>query len=121
MLGFVIRLLLSFYGRTFNGQLTESDITVGTTVVQLAKANAPRFWLTFANNGAATILISNSRAVTSTTGWPIAAGGTLGLSWIEDADLPTLDWYAISGGAGNSVHVLERVASGENESEGIPA
>ena len=32
MLGFVVQLLLSYYKRTFNGQLTESDVTVGTTV-----------------------------------------------------------------------------------------
>jgi hypothetical protein len=121
MFGFVVQLLLSYFKRTFDGQLTESDVTVGTTAVQLVKANAQRFWVTFANNGAATIQISNSRTVTSSTGWPIPAGGVIGFVWNQDSDLAALDWYAISAGAGNSVRVLERVASGENEPANLPA
>jgi hypothetical protein len=113
-MGFTDGLLSSYYGRTFNGQLNESDVTVGTSAVQLVKANPQRFWITFANNGAAAIAISNSRTVTSSTGWQIPPGGALGFSWINDADMPALDWYAISAGAGNGVHVLERVASGDN-------
>jgi hypothetical protein len=121
MLGFVDLLLLAYYGRTFNGQLTESDVPVGTSAVQLVKSNPQRFWVSFANNGAATIVISNSRAVAAGAGWPIPAGGALGFSWVNDADLSALDWYAISAAAGNDVHVLERIASGENDAAYIQA
>jgi hypothetical protein len=121
VLGFVDLLLAAWYGRTFNGQLSESDVTVGTGVVQLVKSNPQRFWIVFANNGAAAIAISNGRNPSATTGWQIPAGGALGFSWVGDADLSALDWYAISSGAGNSVHVLERIAAGENSIENLPA
>lgn len=120
MLGFVDLLLLNYYDRTFNGQMVESDVTVGTSVIQLVKSNPQRFWVVFANNGTATIVISHTRNPSATTGWPIPAGGALGFSWVNDADLSALDWYAISASGGNSIHVLERVASGENDGAYLP-
>jgi hypothetical protein len=120
-MGFVIRLLLAWYGRTFNGNKPETDVTVGVTVVQLLKPNQQRFWVSFSNNGAATVVISKSQVVTATTGWPIPAGGTLGFSWLGDGDISTEGWFGISAGAGNGVHIIEQIASGEDESRHLSA
>jgi hypothetical protein len=120
-MGFVIRLLLAWYGRTFNGNKNEKDVTVGTSVATLVTPNPQRFWLTFANNGAATVVVSRSNQVTATTGWPIPAGGALGFNWVQDGDMTTEAWFAISAAAGNGVHVIEQIASGEDESAKLSA
>lgn len=120
-MGFVVRLLWSYYARTFNGNKPESDVVVGVTVVQLLKPNPQRHWVAFANNGAATVVISKSQMVTATTGWPIPAGGALGFSWVNDSDISTDAWFGISLGAGNNVHIIEQLASGEDDSASLPA
>lgn len=121
MLGFVRRLLLDYYGRTFNTNVIEADFTVGTGIIQLALSKPDRFWITFTNNGAAAIVISTTRTPTATTGFVIPAGSSLGFSWLNDGDISTHDWFAISAAAGNAVHVIEQVASGAPDDESIPA
>ena len=105
-------LLFAEYGDELVCNFLETDVTVGTTVVQLARGNGRRIWLTMTNWGAAAISLSVNPAVTATTGLIIPPNGYLNFSWRADADLSTAQIYAISGGAGNSVHVSEQVLVG---------
>jgi hypothetical protein len=86
--------------------IIEADVTVGTTAIWLAPRGGAIIERIITNNGAAAIAISTLTSVTATKGIQLAAGGTLSFQALEDFDLATCDLYAISSGAGNSVHVI---------------
>jgi hypothetical protein len=105
-------LLALEFGDSLLCNFNESDVTVGTTAVTLVQGNGRRIWLTLTNWGAAAIAISTKPNVTATTGIIIPANGFLNINWRTDTDLPTSAIYAISSGAGNSVHITEQVLVG---------
>ena len=105
-------LLALEFGDSLLSNFNESDVTVGTTALILVAGNARRIWLTITNWGAAAIAISTKANVTATTGIIIPSNGFLNLNWRADADMSAAQIYAISSGAGNSVHLTEQVLVG---------
>ncbi len=105
-------LLAKEYGDQLLCNFNESDVTIGTTAIILAVGNPRRIWLTITNWGAAAISLSTKPNVTATTGIIIPPSGFLNLNWRADAEFVTGPIYAISSGAGNSVHLTEQVLVG---------
>lgn len=100
-------LIASYFGDRLEGAITESDVTVGVTAVKLVAGNRARADLIISNSGAAAVAISTSPAVTATTGMLIPAGGMQKFDWFTYLDLQCAEFWAISSGAGNGVHVVE--------------
>jgi hypothetical protein len=97
--------IASFYGDPLVSNIDDSDVTVGTTAILVAKRNGATITRVITNNGAATIFISSKSNIAANQGIALGAGGSLSLSAIEDFDLASCDLYAISGSSGNAVHV----------------
>lgn len=86
--------------------IDETDVTVGTSAILLAKRNGATVERIITNNGAAAIFISSRVGVAANTGIQLAAGGTLSFEARADFDLASCDLFAISTAAGNAVHVI---------------
>lgn len=105
-------LLAVEYGSELQTRIIESDVTVGTTAVSLIAGNGARIWISIQNTGAATIYVSTLSSLAVNQGFQVGAAGFLTFTWKEDGDLPTIALYAISGSAGNSVHVIQQILTG---------
>jgi hypothetical protein len=99
-------LLMQRYGDRLVSSIDETDVTVGTSVAWIAKRSGACIERIVSNCGAATIYVSGKSGVAANTGIPLAAGATLSLQAIVDFDLASCDLYAISGSAGNAVHII---------------
>jgi hypothetical protein len=99
-------LVRNWYGDDLVSNIDESDFTVGTTALLIAKRNGATIWRSITNNGAATIFVSAHSAVAANQGIAIGVGNSLILSAIVDFDLASCDLYAVSSGAGNAVHCI---------------
>lgn len=99
------------YGVSVVTQPRESDPTVGTTAVKLGTYANSRLGFYLSNNGANPIYIGFSPGVTAGAGIQVAAGGFFSTTWRMDGELVNSEVWAISGAAGNSVHVVESVLS----------
>jgi hypothetical protein len=99
-------LIAGFYGDELVSNIDETDYTVGTSALLIAKRNGATIERIITNNGAATIFVSSRPSVAANTGIALGAGNSLSISAIEDYDLASCDLYAISSGAGNAVHVI---------------
>jgi hypothetical protein len=98
--------LTSEYGDPLVSNIDETDFTVGTSALLIAKRNGATIKRAITNNGAAAIFISANPAVADNTGIQLGPGQTLILSALIDFDLASCDLYAISSGSGNAVHVI---------------
>lgn len=106
-------LLAAFYGFPFITQPEESDYTIGASVVPIgANVNGMRVVIILSNTGATDIAISFKYGVTITTGILIPSKGLYRLDWYYDGDLVQLPLYAISSGAGGTLHMVERFLTG---------
>jgi hypothetical protein len=85
----------------------ESDVTVATTAVKLGSYANTRVAITLSNTGTLTIAVGFSNAVTLTTGIVLTASGSIAINWVNDGELVMSDIWAISSGAGSTVHVVE--------------
>tara|TARA_Y100000310_G_scaffold37698_1_gene35364 strand:+ start:1231 stop:1509 length:279 start_codon:yes stop_codon:yes gene_type:complete len=84
------------------GQVKSSAVSVGTSATVLpATALTGRISITIQNNGANTVFVGHS-TVTTTNGYPLAAGDSLGLDIGQDALI-----YGIVASATENVRVLE--------------
>lgn len=109
----VRELLAAFYGGAFITQPMDSDYTIGTTAVALGDVRlGQRVARLLSNTGATNFAISYSRDVTITTGVLLLPGGTFKDDWYYDGDLEERTLYAISSGAGGTLHMLERTLVG---------
>ena len=109
-----LRDLLALYvGDQVRTQGLEADFTVGTTAVRIAQPNIQRVELIVTNWGAAAIALGLGNAVTATTGWIVNSNAWVSLAWFADLDFVAGELWAISAGAGNAVHVIERRMIGE--------
>jgi hypothetical protein len=109
----VQELLITFYGSGFITEPDESDYTIGTTAVALGSVNlGQRVGRTLSNTGATNFAISYSRSVAIATGFLLLPGGTFRDDWYYDGDLVNRPLYAISSGAGGTLHMLERTLTG---------
>jgi len=98
--------LASLYGDEMVSSIDETDVTVGTSAILIAKRNGACIELIITNNGAAAIFVSSKVGVAANTGIQLAAGGTLSFDARTDFDLASCDLFAISGTAGQAVHVI---------------
>jgi len=102
-------LLALVYGAPLHTDPFEADFTVGTTAVRIAQPNVRRTEIIVTNWGAAAIAIGMTNTVTATTGWIVGSNNWGSFVWWPDLDLTIAELWAISAGAGNAVHVLERL------------
>lgn len=108
----VSALLSEYFGDSLDTHFASDAFTVGTSVVQISKANSRRTIMRIANLGAAAIVLDRNPGVTTAAGIPLAPNSILVLDWIDDGLDVTLPWFAVSGGAGNAVQVLSTVLNG---------
>ena len=88
-----------------------SDVTVGTTLIQLVPNNPRRVELILTNWGQGPVAVGFQPTITATTGTPIPPnGGTQ--TWLVTEDGQQVSWafFAISATAGNAVHIEEVLA-----------
>ena len=109
----VQQLLAAFYGGSFVTEPMDSDYTIGTTAAPLGSPRlGQRIGRLLSNTGSTNFAISYSPAVTITTGFLLLPGGTFKDDWYYDGDLVSRTLYAISSGAGGTLHLLERTLVG---------
>lgn len=99
-------LIASWYGDELVSNIDDSDVTVGTTAILIAKRNGATITRVITNAGAATIFVSSKSSIAANQGIALVAGGTLSVNALEDFDLASCDLYAISASSGNAVHVM---------------
>lgn len=103
----------AFYGAKIDTLPKESDFTIGTTAVALdSLIRRDCIWRALSNTGTTTIAIALNNALTITTGIVIPSGGFLLMEWRVDGDLVNRPWFAISSGAGSTLHMIERFIAG---------
>jgi hypothetical protein len=109
----VQELLIAFYGSGFITEPFETDYTIGTTAVLLGSVRlGQRVGRTLSNTGATNFAISYSPNVQISTGFLVLPAGTFSDDWYYDGDLVNRPLYAISSGAGGTLHMLERALTG---------
>jgi hypothetical protein len=101
-----------FYEAQIRTSPGEFDYSVGTTGIIVTQTARPRIGITISNTGANNAAISFLPAVTLATGILLLVGGNLILNWYFDGDLLIRPMYAISAGAGTTLHVLESILDG---------
>lgn len=105
ILGAVYKYVSKFYGGPCREE--EAEFTVGVNRIQVAPRDFERVTLVLINLGANPVYVSPFPTVLTTRGiYLSAAGGSLTLNIFEDSILPAVEWWAISGGAGNTVYRL---------------
>jgi hypothetical protein len=107
-------LVANWYGDELVSDIAESDFSVGTSALLVAKRNGATIWRAISNNGAATIYVSSKPGLAVNQGIAVAAGGIVSFNAVEDFDLVGCDLYAISSGAANAVHVIHLRLIGGN-------
>lgn len=106
-------LLYAFYGSAFITAPSESDYTIGTTAAVLGSTdNGQRVNRLISNTGSTNFAISYNPAVTIATGALLLPGGTFRDDWYYDGDLVERPLYAVSAGAGGTLHMIERILTG---------
>ena len=98
-----------YFGTQIRTKQIPSDVTVGTTASQLGTYAHQRTQLIIGNTGSALVVIAFSPSVTVTTGLPLQANTGLSFNWFDDGEMIFDTLYAISGTAGQTVHVIESV------------
>lgn len=101
-----------YYGTKIAIRVVESDVTVGTSVVQLGKNANIRTGIALCNTGGAAVAVGFNNGVTVTTGIILVTNQSMYLNWQADGEAVSQDLWAISSASGNGVHVIEYVLSG---------
>jgi hypothetical protein len=106
-------LLAEFYGGSLITLPHDSDYTIGTTPTALNSGRGlQRIGVLISNTGATNFAISYSPTITITTGVLLLPGGTFNSDWYYDGDLISRALYAVSSGAGGTLHMIERFLVG---------
>jgi len=109
----VQELLAIFYGAGFITEPIESDYTIGASAAIVGSApGGVRVGLLLSNTGSTNFAIAFNAGLTITTGVLLLPGGTYVSDWYYDGDLVSRPIYAISNGAGGTLHMLERFLTG---------
>lgn len=109
----VQELLAAFYGGAFVTLPHESDYTIGATATALnSNRGLMRVGVLISNTGATNFAIGFTPAVTITTGVLLLPAGTYFSDWYYDGDMVERPLFAISSGAGGTLHMLERFLVG---------
>jgi hypothetical protein len=88
--------------REYGGKVVPFDavISVGTTPIQLVKANPQRTGLLIQNIGSYNVYISRSSNVSAGNGLLLMAnGGSIIMHWREDGYMVLDTWYAVGSGS----------------------
>ena len=101
-----------FYDALIRTSPGEFDYSVGTTGLIITQTKRPRVGITISNTGANNAAISFLAGVAIATGILLLPAGTLTLNWYFDGDLLIRPMYAISTGAGTTLHVVESILDG---------
>lgn len=101
-------LLMLWYENPIYSQPDESDYTIGTTALQLGATIGQRIQVVCSNTGSTNLAISWKSSITITTGFLLLPGGVFRLKWRDDGDLLMRPLFAISDGAGGTLHMLEQ-------------
>lgn len=101
-----------YFGTKVLTRVVESDVSVGTSVVQLGKNANVRTGVALCNTGAAAVAVAFNNGVTVTTGIILVTNQSMFFNWLTDGETVSQDLWAISSGSGNGVHVIEYVLSG---------
>lgn len=101
--------IAAYFGFQIRLAPRETTVTVGTTAVQATFHANQRVAVTFGNGGANPIIVGFSPGVTTTKGYPIAAGSFLSFTWFLDGELVMYDFWAISGTAAQTLYVCQSI------------
>jgi hypothetical protein len=104
-------LIAHYFGAGIHLQPFEADYTIGTSAVQVTKRANQNVGLYLSNTGAVAITFALNAGVTTTTGLILNAGQSVTFTWFLDGELAARDWWAISSGAGSTLHAIESVLS----------
>lgn len=89
-------------------KIVETDITVGTTGVQLMLNNPRRIQWTMTNRGSSDVNFQFQRNFTAGQGFLLSATGGVAEAYVdEDGEETTYEITGISGSAGQIVHIVE--------------
>ena len=100
---------LRFVEQQYGGpvQETEGAVTTDTAVVSVCGNDPERVNLTFVNLGAQQIAVGLSPDVSLTKGILLNAGGGLfNANVLDDATLPSREWFAVSPGGASVLYKL---------------
>ncbi len=101
-------LLKELYGLVNAPYIQESNVTVGTTPVQIRTANAARVELVVSNTGTSNCSVSTSDLVTITQGTVLGSGGGILVEGFrDDLLIPTQEHWAVCAAAGGTLHIVE--------------
>ena len=105
-------LIALHFGAPLYTDTSETDVSVGATVVQAVDTDPRRILLELSNTGATDITIRRDPNVTAPTGWLIASKGNLILKLRDYANDVARPLWAIGSGAGGTLHVRALVLVG---------
>lgn len=85
----------------------QSNVTVGTSAVNLKLLDPARFQLCIINLSANACVAKPANDVTTTSGFQlVASGGFICVNARDDLSLPTYEWWAVCAAAGSSLYVI---------------
>lgn len=86
--------------------------SVGTSAEQILRQNPNRIWMSLTNLSANAMYVGPFADPSSGKGYLLnASGGTISLDFRFDLMLVTREWFALAGGAGSEILVVEQVLS----------
>ena len=108
MKGSVRQYIRRLYGVDARIEINNVTDSVGTTAELIAKQNPNRAALWISNLSANTLYVLPENTVSSSKGLYIAPnGGNIVLQMNDDFSIPCFPFYAVAGGAGSSILVME--------------
>ena len=106
--------------RKFGGLVApvESNPTVGVAAAQLLGANPERVSVLFLNLSANSVYLSPKPNAATTNGIYLAAnGGVFSTNADDDGVFPATAFYAIAGGAGSQMYILQMIRTDRSGGE----
>jgi len=99
--------VVNFFDWSLKTDSFESDVAIGTAVVQIVSNNPRRVALHISNTGPTQITFSRLNTLTLTTGKFLQPGGDFDLYWYNELREIEATWFAIGGGLNGSLHLSE--------------
>jgi hypothetical protein len=108
----LLELVAAFFGVDVRTVVRSKSTTVSTTGIAIDAYAGQRVGAIISNTGATQVVINHAATDTYPNGIAIPAGLALTLSWYEDMQLLNYPLFAVSTGAGTTVHIWENVLAG---------
>jgi len=108
----LLELVAAVFGVDVRIVVRGKSTTVSTTGVQIDAYPGQRVGVIISNTGATQVVINHAATDTYPNGIAIPAGLALTLTWYEDMQALNFPLFAISTGAGTTVHIWENVLAG---------